>query len=165
MAPKKTTNKAQPAPSGGFSELTKELWEAAVQLRGMIEPSDYKRYVLPIIFLRFLSLRYEKRRADLEKLIADPASDYYGDTSALEDQDQYTAASTFIVPHEARWSRIVSEVRARDDVKVELDRILKVVEDAYPTRLRGLLPPIYAGSNMEAHHLRGLIDTVLKGRV
>ena len=42
--------------------LTKELWQAAVNLRGSIEPADYKRYVLPIIFLRFLSLRYEKRR-------------------------------------------------------------------------------------------------------
>ena len=43
---------------------------------GSIEPADYKRYVLPIIFLRFLSLRYERRRAELEKLIADPKSDY-----------------------------------------------------------------------------------------
>lgn len=52
------------------------------------------------------------------------------------------------MPVEARWSRIASEVRGRDDVKVELDRVLKVVEDAYPERLRGLLPPIYGGSNM-----------------
>lgn len=49
--------------NGGIKELMKELWEAAVQLRGNIEPSDYKRYVLPIIFLRFLSLRYETRSA------------------------------------------------------------------------------------------------------
>jgi hypothetical protein len=27
---------------------------------------DYKRYVLPIIFLRFLSLRYDRPRAELE---------------------------------------------------------------------------------------------------
>ena len=60
-------------------DLTKEQWEAAVNLRGSIESADYKRYVLPIIFLRFLSLRYERRRAELEKLIADPKSDYHGD--------------------------------------------------------------------------------------
>ena len=56
----------------GLMQLVKELWQAAVTLRGSIEPADYKRYVLPIIFLRFLSLRYERRRAELERLIADP---------------------------------------------------------------------------------------------
>ncbi len=49
--------------------LTKELWQAAVNLRGNIEPAAYKRYVLPVIFLRFLSLRYEHRRAQLEGLV------------------------------------------------------------------------------------------------
>jgi type I restriction-modification system DNA methylase subunit len=39
--------------NGGLAELLKELWNAAVALRGSIEPSDYKRYVLPLIFLRF----------------------------------------------------------------------------------------------------------------
>ena len=51
--------------SGSIPELMKELFQAAVNLRGSIEPSDYKRYVLPLIFLRFLSMRYEKRRKEL----------------------------------------------------------------------------------------------------
>ena len=66
---------ADASPNGGIVALTKELWQAAVTLRGSIEPADYKRYVLPIIFLRFLSLRYDRRRAELEKLIADKKSD------------------------------------------------------------------------------------------
>ena len=61
----------------GIAALTAQLWQATVNLRGSIEPAGYKRYVLPIIFLRFLSLRYERRRAELERLIADPASEYY----------------------------------------------------------------------------------------
>jgi type I restriction-modification system DNA methylase subunit len=44
----------------------KELWEAAVALRGNIEPADYKRYVLPIIFLRFLSLRTRSATQNLQ---------------------------------------------------------------------------------------------------
>jgi len=45
------------------ADLVKELWQAAVALQGSsIEPADYKRYLLPIIFLRFLSLRFEERR-------------------------------------------------------------------------------------------------------
>jgi type I restriction enzyme M protein len=162
MAGRKKSTDTQKKVNGTIIDLTNELWQAAVQLRGSIEPGDYKRYVLPIIFLRFLSLRYEKRRAELEALIATSGGDYHGDASVLEDPDEYRRASTFIVPQDARWSRIASEVRGRDDVKVELDRILKVMEDAYPERLRGLLPPIYGGSNMDAHDLRALIDLFSK---
>ncbi len=162
MAGRKKNEAPAKAGNGSIVDLTNELWQAAVQLRGSIEPADYKRYVLPIIFLRFLSLRYEKRRAELEALIAAPGTDYTGDSSVLEDPDEYRSASTFIVPVDARWSRITAEVRGRDDVKVELDRILKVMEDAYPERLRGLLPPIYGGSNMDAHDLRALIDLFSK---
>jgi type I restriction enzyme M protein len=54
------------AETGGVSELLKELWNAAVALRGNIEPADYKRYVLPLVFLRFLSLRYEQRRSEID---------------------------------------------------------------------------------------------------
>lgn len=162
MARRKKNGETPAKASGSIVDLTNELWQAAVQLRGSIEPADYKRYVLPIIFLRFLSLRYEKRRAELEALVAKPGSDYSGDTSVLEDPDEYRSASTFIVPVDARWTRIASEVRGRDDVKIELDRILNVVENAYPKRLGGLLPPIYGGSNMDAHNLRALIDLFSK---
>ena len=70
---------------GSISELMKELWQAAVNLRGSIEPSDYKRYVLPVIFLRFLSLRYEKRHAALKRMIAEPQGEYYQLEYALDD--------------------------------------------------------------------------------
>jgi hypothetical protein len=63
-APRKRAG-AKAKKSNGVTDLVKELWEAAVNLRGSIEPADYKRYVLPIIFLRFLSLRYERRRHQL----------------------------------------------------------------------------------------------------
>ena len=78
----------------GVMELVKELWQAAVNLRGSIEPADYKRYVLPIIFLRFLSLREERRREELKSLIADPQSEYFKDTKALDDPDEYRSFAT-----------------------------------------------------------------------
>src|SRR5436309_4391752 len=87
----------------GVIALVKELWQAAVNLRGSIEPADYKRYVLPIIFLRFLSLRYERRREELEKLIADPKSDHFKDKKALNGPDEYRSVGAFLVPEEARW--------------------------------------------------------------
>jgi type I restriction-modification system DNA methylase subunit len=72
VAKRKTTNK-----KNGGSDLFKELWNAAVALRGSIEPADYKRYVLPLIFLRFLSLRYEQRVSEINAEIADPQSDLF----------------------------------------------------------------------------------------
>jgi type I restriction enzyme M protein len=137
-------------------DLVKQLWQAAVNLRGSIEPADYKRYVLPIIFLRFLSLRYERRREQLEKLIADPKSDYHSYKKALNDPDEYRGVGAFLVPEDARWENIVKEAEA-DDIKVRLDNILELLETKYPAKLRGLLPRIYAGSNLDAENVRGLI--------
>src|SRR3954465_7491108 len=89
------------------SNLFKELWNAAVALRGNIEPADYKRYVLPLIFLRFLSLRYEKRRSEIDAEIADPKSDLHTTDEQLmlsirEDEDLYLSKQVFLVPSEAR---------------------------------------------------------------
>jgi type I restriction enzyme M protein len=142
-------------------DLTKELWQAAVKLRGSIEPADYKRYVLPIIFLRFLSLRYDKRRAELEFLVSEPKSDYFGDNKALADPDEYRAAGAFIIPEEARWDDIRKHAQD-DDIKVRLDNILELLENTYPEKLRGLLPRIYAGSNLERESVTGLINLFSK---
>lgn len=109
--------------NGSIPELMKELFQAAVNLRGSIEPSDYKRYVLPLIFLRFLSMRYEKRRAELEKMIAEPQSDYYQLEMVVNDPDEYRKVGAFVVPEDARWSNIRKQANA-DDIKVRLDNIL-----------------------------------------
>lgn len=160
MPPKMKKNKAT-ANGNGIVDLTKELWQAAVTLRGSIEPADYKRYVLPIIFLRFLSLRYEKRRSELEFMIADPQSEYHDDNGAVTDPDEYRAAGAFIIPEDARWENILKQAQA-DDIKVRLDNTLELLEKTYPDKLRGLLPRIYAGSNLERESVTGLINLFSK---
>jgi type I restriction enzyme M protein len=150
----------------GTSELFKELWEAATMQRGSIEPADYKRYVLPVIFLRFLSLRYEQRREELEKLIANPHSEYFTDDrevaeQILEDADEYKSANVFIVPEEARWSYFVKHAND-DDIKLKFDNALEALEKAYPEKLRGLLPRIFVGSNLDREGVTGLINLFSK---
>ena len=152
---------ADASPNSGIVALTKELWQAAVTLRGSIEPADYKRYVLPIIFLRFLSLRYDRRRAELEKLVADKKSDYYQDKKALADPDEYRRVGAFIIPEAARWQNLRKAAQA-DDIKVRLDDVLEALETKYPAKLKGLLPRIYAGSNLDAGSVRGLINLFSK---
>jgi hypothetical protein len=126
-----------------------------------VEPADYKRYVLPIIFLRFLSLRYDRRRAELEALVADKNSDYYGDKRAIRDPDEYRRVAAFVIPEAARWENIRKAAQA-DDIKVKLDDVLESLENEYPDTLKGLLPRIYAGSNMDAVSVRGLINLFSK---
>ena len=35
-------------------DFQKDLFEAANKMRGSVAPADYKHYVLPLIFLRYL---------------------------------------------------------------------------------------------------------------
>ena len=161
--PKRAYAEIQPSVDNGSNvmALTKELWQAAVNLRGSIEPADYKRYVLPIIFLRFLSLRYERRRAELKSMVADPQSEYFQDSKAVEDPDEYRSSNTFVVPEEARWENIRKQAQA-DDIKTRLDDILELLEKTYPEKLRGLLPRIYSGSNLARENVTGLINLFSK---
>ncbi len=96
---------AKPTTNGRseHAELLRQLWEAAVKLRGSIEPSDYKRYVLPLIFLRFLSARYEQRREELRTELRDHGEVYDTDVAEalLDDPDK---ANVFPIPEIARWS-------------------------------------------------------------
>jgi type I restriction enzyme M protein len=64
-------------PAQADINFERELWEAAVNLRGTVAPADYKHYVLPLLFLRYLSLRYEQRYRQLKAALKDPGSDYY----------------------------------------------------------------------------------------
>jgi type I restriction enzyme M protein len=157
----KKTRQAGNGENGGIVSLTKELFQAAITLRGSVEPADYKRYVLPIIFLRFLSLRYDRRRAEIEALVADKNSDYFGDKQAIHDPDEYRRVGAFVIPEAARWENLRKAAQA-DDIKVKLDDVLESLETKYPDKLKGLLPRIYAGSNMDAVGVRGLISLFSK---
>ena len=156
-----------PRPNGGgHADLIRQLWEAAVHLRGSIEPADYKRYVLPIIFLRFLSLRYERRRHELERMTRERGSEYSAKrprqaAAILEDPGEYRSAGAFVVPKAARWEEIVTHAQA-DDITVRLDHALEALEKAYPDKLRGLLPRTSAGSNLERESITGLITLFAK---
>src|SRR5437667_10683650 len=113
----KSRVKGKEAGGNGVMALIKELWQAAVGLRDSIEPAAYKRYVLPLIFLRFLSLRYEQRVSEIDTEIADPQSDLFTTNKQLareirEDPDNFKKKDMFLVPEDARWDNIIKIARA-----------------------------------------------------
>ena len=77
--------------------IEENLWDSANKLRGSIEPSEYKHVVLGLIFLKFVSDKFEIRYKELiEK----------GQTSYLDTVEFYTMQNIFYLPKESRWSYI-----------------------------------------------------------
>lgn len=166
MRKKRTSKKKAAAAGNGVMALIKELWQAAVGLRGSIEPADYKRYVLPLIFLRFLSLRYQQRRAELQRRVSEPGDELHSKNptivrAILNDDDEYRSVGAFRVPEKASWEYLRARARA-DNIKVILDEALELLEKTYSKQLKGLLPPIFAGSNLDNESIAGLINLFSK---
>ena len=153
-------------PTQADINFEKELWETAVTLRGTVAPADYKHFVLPLLFLRYLSLRYEERYQQLELLLADPKSHYYTgdpaiDREILTDPGEYALANVFVLPEEATWDYLRRNARA-GDIKIKLDNAMRLLEEAYPEKLAGVLPRIYAASNLSVDQTAGLISLFSK---
>lgn len=142
-------------------DLQKDLFEAANRMRASISPADYKHIVLPLIFLRYLSLRYEKRRAEVEQMVSDPNHEWYSDDpeireEILNDPDQYLSQRVYIIPAEARWAHLVKNAK-QPNIKEMVDNAMKLI--AYENEdLQGILPRIYQSSNLPAENLGELIQ-------
>ncbi|KAB7668945.1 type I restriction-modification system subunit M [Bacillus sp. B1-b2] len=142
-------------------DFQKDLFEAANKMRGSVAPADYKHYVLPLIFLRYLSNKYEQRRSQLEQMVKDPNSEWFTEDKEtqmviIEDHDQYKAENVFVVPEEAKWSYIMSNAK-QPNIKEILDHAMKRIEEENP-ELEGMLPRTFQGSNLPAENIAGLIE-------
>ena len=80
----------------------REIWKAADKMRGNIDASEYKSVVLGLIFLKYISDKFETK---YRQLVAEGEG-------FEEDKDEYTAENIFYVPTEARWERIAAEALA-----------------------------------------------------
>mgnify|MGYP000420584158 CR=1 FL=1 len=69
----------------GFEQ---QIWKAADKLRGNLDASEYKSVVLGLIFLKYISDKFEERYLELLE---------EGD-GFEEDRDEYTYQSIFFVP-------------------------------------------------------------------
>ena len=113
----------------------KEIWDAACILRGNLDASEYKQVVLGLIFLKYISDKFEAR---YNELVAE------GD-GFEEDRDEYTANNVFFVPEDARWKKIADAAHAPEVGKV-IDDAMLLIEKENP-RLKGILPKTLPGPN------------------
>ena len=130
--------------------IEESLWETANKLRGKVESSEYKHVVLGLIFLKFTSDKFEKRR---EELIAEGQEKY------LEMKEFYNMKNVFFLPPEARWSFIMENAK-QEDIALKIDTALHTIERNNPS-LKGALPDNYFSRlNMDSEKLSALLDTI-----
>ncbi len=146
--PKKSkAKKTEPKSKKSFEQT---LWDTADKLRGTVESSEYKHVVLSLIFLKFVSDRFEKRRAEL---VAEGKGDY------VDMVEFYTMQNVFYLPEDSRWSTIVKQAK-QDDIAVRIDSALHAVEKSNPS-LKGALPDNYfSRMGIDVAKLAALIDSI-----
>lgn len=138
--------------------LEQTLWEAADKLRGNQEPSEYKHVVLGLVFLKYVSDRFEERREQLKAELAAEGIKPERIESFLEERDEYTAQNVFWVPELARWSYIQS-VAKLPIIGEDIDQAMDLIERENPS-LRGVLPRNYGRDGLDKRRLGELVDLI-----
>jgi type I restriction enzyme M protein len=118
-------------------DLEKTLWAAADKLRGSIDASKYKNIVLGIIFLKYVSDRFENR---YKELVAEGME-------MENERDEYERFNVFYVPEKARWSRVV-ENASKPNIGQTIDEAFIAIEKENK-KLAGVLPKIFSGSDID----------------
>ncbi len=138
---------AAPKNDKGFEE---SLWDSANRLRGSVESSEYKHVVLSLIFLKFVSDKFEERRAELIK----EGKEKYADMVEF-----YTMKNIFYLPETSRWSHIQQHAK-QGDIAIRIDSALTAVELSNAS-LKGALPDNYFSRiGLDGSKLSALIDTI-----
>ena len=149
---------ARVAKSKPQKSLEQTLWEAADKLRGNQEPSEYKHVVLGLVFLKYISDRFEERRSALEAELVDEGIKVERLASFLEDRDEYTSHNVFWVPELARWGHIQS-VAKLPEIGQQIDQAMDLIEKENPS-LRGVLPRNYGRDGLDKRRLGELVDLI-----
>lgn len=138
--------------------LEQRLWEAADALRGNQEPSEYKHVVLGLVFLKYISDRFEARRSELEaELVADGMPENRI-ADFLEARDEYASKNVFWVPSEVRWEAIQARAKL-PTIGTDIDAAMDLIEKENPV-IRGVLPRNYGREGLDKGRLGQLVDLI-----
>lgn len=105
-------------------ELEKRLWAAANALRGPVDPADFKTYVFPMLFWKWISDTWEYERAQ--------AIDDYGNELNDEIEADF---HRFEIPDGSRWGQVTTSV---SNLGAEIGKAFQRVEKANPRSLVGV---------------------------
>ena len=124
----------------------KEIWKAADKMRGNIDASEYKSVVLGLIFLKYISDKFETKYRQL----VDEGAGFE------EDKDEYTAENIFYVPAEARWATIAAQAHT-SEIGIAIDKAMQAIERENK-RLKNILPKNFARPELDKRRLGDVVD-------
>ena len=124
----------------------KQIWDAACVLWGHIPTVEYRKVIIGLIFLRYVSTAFERRYNELVE-----EGDGFED-----DRDAYTMDNIFFVPEEARWSTISAAAHTPEIGKI-IDGAMRAIEAENKT-LKGVLPMNYANPDLDKQVLGDVVD-------
>ena len=124
----------------------KQIWDAACVLRGNLDASEYKSVVLGLIFLKYISDRFEAKYQEL----VDEGDGFE------EDKDEYTAENIFFVPENARWS-VIAGAAHTPEIGTVIDEAMRAIEQENK-RLKDILPKNFARQELDKRRLGDVVD-------
>jgi len=126
----------------GFEQ---QIWAAADILRGNMDAAEYKHVVLGLIFLKYISDKFEERYQEL-----------LADEDDVEDKDAYTEKNVFFVPRSARWS-VIAKAARKEEIGTVIDNAMRAIEKENK-RLKDILPKNYARVELDKRRLGNVVD-------
>jgi type I restriction enzyme M protein len=126
----------------GFEQ---QIWEAADILRGNMDAAEYKHVVLGLIFLKYISDKFEERYQELD-----------AENDDVEDKDAYTEVNVFFVPPTARW-KVIAEAAHKEEIGTVIDDAMRVIEKENK-KLKDILPKNYARGELDKRRLGNVVD-------
>ncbi|GAA8350149.1 type I restriction-modification system subunit M [Helicobacter pylori] len=134
------------------SELYSSLWAGADSLRGGMDASEYKNYVLNLLFLKYIS---DKAKNNMDSEIEVPQGCFYEDILALEGDKEIGD----------KLNKIIAKIAERNDLKGMIDSVdfndnTKLGEGKAMIDTLSNLVKIFADLSLGAH---GALDDDLLG--
>lgn len=127
----------------GFED---QIWTAANILRGNMDASEYKNIVLGLIFLKYISDRFESKYLELKE-----------EGEGWEEyKDSYAAENIFFVPPEARW-QVISYAAHTAEIGKVIDNAMALIEKEN-SRLKNILPKGFARPELDKRRLGEVVD-------
>ena len=127
-------------------EFEKQIWEAACVLWGHISATEYRKVIIGLIFLRYISCVFESR---YQELVAEGEG-------FEDDPDAYAAEHVFFVPEMARW-RVIAAAAHTPEIGQVIDNAMRAIEDENRS-LKNVLPKNYASPDLEKRVLGNVVD-------
>lgn len=127
-------------------KLESILWDSANKLRGGLSAADYMHVVLGLIFLKYLSDKFNVRYQELLK----EGKGYEND------KDEYIQNMVFWIPEKSRWEYISKYSNSEELGKVLDEAFIEIEKEN--SELKNILPKTYSKLEVDQRRLGELID-------